>query len=105
MPSPGLVRQVAIGVVEGEGGEVLDCREIPEQYTFRILMLDGQPAKLEVVRMPPPTIAKWEAWAGVFPDKKTAERLGEAFARELSAWGRVPEMPTRPAILDESATE
>ena len=98
------VRAAAIASIEAEGGRVLGSWEVPERYTFRIMMLDGQPAKLDVVRAPSPVVAKWEAWAGVFPDEESADRLGKAFLNELSAWGRVPEMPTEPGIFDDSTT-
>ncbi|MCH2161833.1 MAG: hypothetical protein MK085_08165 [Phycisphaerales bacterium] len=98
-----LVLEAGVEAIEQNGGTVLGVHEEPERYAFELLMLDGQPARLEVTRLPPPEVVRWEAWAGVFPNPDSASRIGESFEREIRAWGRIPEMPVQPGIFDTSA--
>ena len=77
---------------ERESGPI-SVEEHPEEYRFEMLMLDGQPARLLVVRRPGPNVYSWNAWAGVFPQPERAESLGTSFDRYMHSWGEVPGFP------------
>ena len=84
------VQAAAREVVLSAGATVLDATDVPERYEIDLLMLDSQPAGLEVTRLQGSKVMEWHAWAGVFPRKEVAEKLGRAFEDALRAWGRVP---------------
>ena len=87
------VRAAAGEVVAGQGATVLDMSVLPERYQVQLLMLDSQPAGLEVTRVQGSKVLDWRAWAGLFPLEDAAEKLGSAFQDALQAWGRVPGLP------------
>lgn len=84
------VRDKANRVIADHGGQVFETREFPERYTVSLLMLDSQPAGLEVTRLDSSEVLKWEVWAGLFSNKEESKKLSAAFKSALKAWGRVP---------------
>ena len=79
-----------------EAGGTGEAREHdPERYEIGLLMLDNQPARLVVRRVPGSAVLSWKAWAGIFGDETKAEALGRAFEAALRAWAKIPR-PVQP---------
>ena len=76
--------------VKKSGGTPLSSKFEPEKYQIELMMLDDQPARIEVRREPDPKVLSWKAWAGTFPLPEKASALGTAFDEALRAWGRTP---------------
>ena len=76
--------------VKKSGGTPLVSAFEPEKYRIDLLMLDDQPARIDVRREPDPTVLSWKAWAGTFSMPAKAAALGAAFDDALREWGRIP---------------
>ncbi len=87
--------------VEEAGGTLLSSAFEPEKYEIDLLMLDDEPARLEVRREPDPRVLSWTAHAGTFSSPEKASDLGSAFEKALREWGRTP----MPAETRDVATE
>ena len=87
------VREAITALMQERKAGPISIEEHPEEYRFEMLMLDGQPARLLVVRRPEPDVYSWNAWAGVFPKPERAESLGTSFDRYMHSWGEVPGFP------------
>lgn len=84
----------AVGILEAavkkSGGTPLVSAFEPEKYRIDLLMLDDQPARIDVRREPDPTVLSWKAWAGTFPMPAKASALGASLDKALREWGRTP---------------
>lgn len=87
------VREAITALMHERESGPISIAEHPEEYRFEMLMLDGQPARLLVIRRPAPNVYSWNAWAGVFPLPERAESLGTSFDRYMHRWGEVPGLP------------